>query len=129
MNKTFNLVDFLSQKDADSNEIAALLFPNNDHPVPALQRLISGKSKLTVTQLELIADKYGMSVPDLYSQDTKIFASCDTIKIKGSGYEATLNRENWTLQIVGSGVNDVIIVDKNISVRELIEVIEKIFKK
>jgi hypothetical protein len=87
-------------KNSNRDEVAAVLFPDNGHPVRALNRVISGKSYLNSKQLVTLADYLGITVGELYSANAwRSVATNKIITFYRGPYIARLNTSTWITQV------------------------------
>lgn len=63
----FSLAKVVKNHVLDEEKLADALFPTAKYPVLAYKRVLAGKSDLSVSQLEILADFIGCSVPELYN--------------------------------------------------------------
>ena len=79
-------------------DLADFLFPLNQYPFQALDRVISGRSALDEHQISRLSIKYGISIDDLFNSGWKARATMDNRHIFTCGeYMAELDINTmWT---------------------------------
>ena len=67
MANPINLGALIADYNLDKKDLACKLFPLNMYPVPALNRVIAGKSTLNEVQIEILSHSVGVPIETLFS--------------------------------------------------------------
>lgn len=98
--KTIDLKAIIEAKNLDVNTVAQQLFPTNQYPRLALNRILAGKALLDATQISKLAMLTGLDIGDLYANNNWNAKSADGLHTFTSGdWLATLDTTTWITKI------------------------------
>ena len=66
--KDLDISTIIEERALDKKELARALFPDNKHPDHALRRILDGTALLDTDQLQLLADRAGLPLSELFSK-------------------------------------------------------------
>jgi hypothetical protein len=77
-------------RDLDRPTLAKVLFPSNEHPMPALNRVIQGRARLKEEQIYRLSLFTGLSIDALYKDPLywKITQHEDLVRFSRDNYSA-----------------------------------------
>lgn len=133
MQNSFNLKDVIEHFRLDKIAIRTLLFPNNEHPDRALNRVLSGKMQLDANQLAILANYIGVSVNDLYNSGSWRHVKSDQndrIVFMRGDIVANLDiSDGSTLLINKNRETEILLHDKSISLTKYFSLINRSIPK
>lgn len=91
-----DILKIIAVKKLDKRAVAETLFPNADHPLPALHRVTRGESELSAEQYRLLADLTNIPVGFLMTKDWRVVTEApNEIKFLRGEIQAALNSANY----------------------------------
>lgn len=75
----FYLANVIKNYKLDRSEVAKLLFPTASNPIMALMRLLKGKGRVLLDQLEILAQYLGVTVPVIYEAGCNMWCDASTL--------------------------------------------------
>lgn len=101
---SMNLIDLdtiIARQSLDKGVIASQLFPTNNHPRAALNRVLRGEAKLDSEQLSRLALILNCSVADLYQGANwkTVKANKGEIALESGRFKAVLRTDTWITEL------------------------------
>jgi len=128
-----DLKKLINDRNLDKKEIASLLFPDHRHPSLALNRIISGESKLDSDQISKLSSFSGVSIADMFSGKNRCLGSqrINEMTFENGDYKAILDMSNWSTKIFhkDSLFHDQVLHSISIPLREYLEMLDQLILK
>ncbi len=123
---TFNLTELIDGHD--KTEIAKCLFPENQHPRAALERVLKGESFLNTQQLKWLASYLGVPVAGLFNGGWAMLSENGTLTFVKDSYKVYVNYNGSFIEVTKNNetVNRVILNIKAMSLCEFINYLNKL---
>lgn len=98
--KTIDLQAIIDAKQLDVKEVAQQLFPTNQYPRLALNRVLAGKALLDAAQISKLSLLSGVDIGDLYADNNWEAESKNGLHTFTNGdWTATLDTTTWLTKI------------------------------
>lgn len=126
---TIDLKAIIEAKNLNTKIVAQQLFPTNQYPVLALNRVIAGQSLLDSMQISKFAMLANMSIDELYTNRGWKADSKDGIHTFNNGeYLAELNTKTWTTKIYhnNSMIHEEVIHAKDTPLNQYLEALNNV---
>lgn len=95
-NNMIDLLKIIAAKKLDKRAVAETLFPNADHPLPALHRITRGDGELSAEQYRVLSDLTNIPIGFLMSEDWRLTSeSPNEIKFLRGEIQAVLNTVDY----------------------------------
>lgn len=111
----------IEERELDPKQLAAHLYPNNLHPLPALTRVLKEQAQLDENQISKLAALLGVNVSELFKVRTwsHSFGSNEHT-FKNDKFEAVLDTDTWITRIFHAGalVHSTLISNGSITLKE-----------
>ena len=118
-----DLKAIIEVKNLDHETVAKELFPTNQYPKLALNRVLLGKSMLDASQISKLSILTGLPINDLFSgSGWSTQSSGEKHKFTNGEFVAELDTETWITKVFycGSLKHESIIHSKNVVLSEYI---------
>lgn len=86
-----DLEALLEEFACNKQEIAKQLFPENQYPGPALNRVLKGESYLTTEQLKALAAYLGLPLASLFNRGWAMLSENGSLVFKKKEYKVYIN--------------------------------------
>lgn len=85
-----DLSAIIADRDLDRTALAKVLFPSNEHPMPALTRVLQGRARLKEEQIYRLSLFTGLSIDALYKDSLywKITQHEELVRFSRDNYSA-----------------------------------------
>lgn len=97
--KTIDLKAIIEEKKLDVNIVAQQLFPTNQFPRLAINRILAGKAVLDATQISKLALLADMEIGDLYTGNWEAKSNNGIHSFTNGEYIAELDTNTWLTKI------------------------------
>lgn len=127
--KTIDIRQIIEAKGLDFKTVAEQLFPTNQFPRLALNRVIDKKSELDASQISKLALLAGVPIGDLWEASWGATASGKGIHLFSNGeYIAELDTNTWITKIFhkSSMIHESVIHSDGVALSEYFKTLNKI---
>jgi len=128
--KTIDIQAIIDAEGLDKNKIAEQLFPTNQYPRLALNRVIAGKAELDASQISRLASLAGMTFDELYGENWKAKSKDGIHKFTNGDYTAELDTNTWITKVFhnSSMLHESVLHSKDLPLSEYFILLNKIIK-
>lgn len=127
----FNLTAIIEQYSLDPKELAAELFPENKHPMPALARVINGEALLNTDQISKLSFMTGIPIDKLFTGEKWVSkgSKSGSVILENADYRAEMDTSSWVTKVYhkNSLFHEAVLVDgRSVTLSEYIKELDKL---
>lgn len=121
--KTIDLKAIIEERQLDVNTVAQQLFPTNQFPRLAINRILAGKAVLDAIQISKLSLLAGIDIGDLYNDNWVANSKNGIHTFTNGDYIAELDTNTWLTKVFHnkSMIHESIIHSKDVPLRIYLE--------